>query len=123
MRASTWYNHWGQVTSREALELIRNELLGSDAIQRDIRMSVSRIDALYVENLKRIVEVSSEGWRLLATWGSETNPLDPSQRSLALKIGRAITSGQRISTDEAERSVVILDRANDLGFEPTAPEE
>jgi len=107
--------------SREAVGLIRDELLGADAVKRENKRSLSEYSASYVENLKRVVEVSSEVWRMLMEWGAETNALDPSQRQLALNISKALRSGKNVSAEDAERAVVILDRAAELGFEPVAP--
>jgi hypothetical protein len=90
-------------------------------MKRENVKSVSKVDALYVEDLRRIVEVSTEGWRLLAGWGAETSSLDPSQRKLALNISRALRSGRRITAEEANRAVAILDRAAELGFQLVAP--
>jgi hypothetical protein len=106
--------------SREAIGLIGNELLGADATKREVKRAMSEISASYVANLKRIVELNPEGWRILMRWGAETSALDPSQRQLALSISKAITFGRTISSTDAERAVVILDRANELGFKPIA---
>ncbi len=108
-------------TSREAVGLIRDELLGADAAKRDNRRALSEYSKSYVENLEKVVALSSEGWRILVEWGAETNALDPSQRQLALNLSKAIRSGRNISSDDAERAVAILDRAAELGFQPIAP--
>jgi hypothetical protein len=107
--------------SREAVGLIRDELLGTDDARRENRRAVSEYSASYVQNLERVVGVSSEGWHTLAVWGAETNALDPSQRKLALSISRAISSGRSITSEDAEKAVAILDRADELGFQPVAP--
>ena len=60
--------------------------------------------------------MSSEGWMMLADWGTGTSSIDPSQRQLALRIGRALQRGSTIKPTDAERGVEILDRARELGF-------
>ncbi len=107
--------------SREAVGLICDELLGAEAARRENRRAVSEYSASYVQDLERVVAVSSEGWRILAGWGAETNALDPSQRKLALSLSKAMRSGRSISPEDAERAVAVLDRANELGFQPVAP--
>ena len=69
-----------------------------------------------LENLKRIVELSAEAWETLAIWGSETNSLQPSQRKLAFAIAKAIRLGSIIKPNHAEEAVIILNRADELGF-------
>ncbi|MFC2007650.1 AIPR family protein [Chloroflexota bacterium] len=114
---------WGSVrsgASREAFGLIQNELLGADAVKREAKRKISEFSPKYVENLKQIVELSSDGWHMLMEWGAETNALDPSQRQLALSISRAIRIGKTISSIDSEKAVEILDRADELGFKPLA---
>ena len=107
--------------SREVIAAIRDELLGAEAVRRENERAISDISASYVENAKRVVAVSSEGWSMVSRWGAETNALDPSQRQLALRISRAIRYGRNISAEDAEKAVVVLDRADELGFQPVAP--
>lgn len=106
--------------SREAVGLIRDELLGAEATRRETRRAVSEYSSSYVQDLERIVAVSSEGWRTLAVWASETNALDPPQRQLALRLSKAVRSGRSISAEDAERAVAMLDRADELGFQIVA---
>jgi len=106
--------------TKEPIALIRNELLGADATKREAKRAMSEISASYVANLKRVVELNPEGWRILMKWGAETDALDPSQRQLALSISKAITFGRTISSADAEKAVLILDRADELGFKPIA---
>ncbi len=107
--------------SREAVGLIRDDLLGADATRRENKRAVSELSSSYVQNLKRVVAVSSEGWHTLLVWGAETNALDASQRQLALRLSKAMRSGRMVSSEEAERAVAVLDRADELGFQPVAP--
>ena len=107
--------------SRDAIGLIQNELLGGDATRRDNKRAVSEYSASYVEDLERVVEVSPEGWSILATWGAETNALDSPQRQLAVRLSKAVRGGWKISPEDGERAVSILDRAAELGFQPVAP--
>ncbi len=107
--------------SREAVGLIRNELLDAEATKREAKRAISEFSASYVQNVKRVVDLSSEGWHMLMEWGAETNALDPSQRQLALRISKAIKFRREISSNDAERAVVVLDRADELGFKPFAP--
>lgn len=107
--------------SREAVGLIRHEMLGAEATKQENKRAVAEYSTSYVQDLERIVAVSSEGWRLLVEWGAETSALDPSQRKLALGISKAIRSGRSISPEDAERAVIILDRADELGFQLVAP--
>jgi hypothetical protein len=103
--------------SRDAIGLIRDELLGAEAAKRENKRAISDYSSTYVQNLKRIVTVSSEGWHSLVVWGAETKALDPVQRQLALKLSKAVTAGRRISSEDAEEAVVLLDRASKLGFD------
>ncbi len=102
----------------EAVGLIRNELLGAEDAQKEAKRTVSELSASYVENLKRVVGLNSVGWRMLMEWGAETKSLDPSQRQLALRISKALTFGKSISAIDTEKAVAVLDRADELGFEP-----
>ena len=106
--------------SRDSVDLMRDELLAADAARRNHRRAISEYSASYVKDLERVVAVSSDGWRILAGWGAETNALDPSQRKLALDLSKAVRSGRSISPQEAERAVSILTRAEELGFQPVA---
>ena len=54
---------------------------------------------------------------MLAEWAGETESIDPRQRQLVLRIGRAIDRGRQISPPDAERAVGILAQAAALGFE------
>jgi hypothetical protein len=107
--------------SREAIGLIRDELLGAEAVRQENIRAVSEYSSSYVQDLERVVSVSSEGWHMLAVWGAETDALDPSQRQLALSLSRAVRSGRNISPENAERAVAVLNRADELGFQTVAP--
>lgn len=107
--------------SREAVNLIHAELLGAEAVKQEAKGRISEYSAVHIQNLKRIVTLSSEGWHMLMEWGAETNALDPSQRQLALSVSRAIRLGKTISPNDAERAAAIIDRADELGFKPIAP--
>ena len=48
--------------------------------------------------------------------GAETESIDPNERQLALRLGRAIERGSNIKVADAERAVAILDQASTLGF-------
>jgi hypothetical protein len=106
--------------SREGIHAIQGELIGVDAARRETKRAISELPETYVENLKRLVEVSSESWSTLATWGAQTRALDPAQRQLALSVGRAMRLGRQISPDDAERAVATLDHAKAMGFEVVA---
>jgi hypothetical protein len=122
-----WYKSekcWDAVrigVSKELISPIHDELLGSDAVKREKTRELSEYSASYVENLKRIVTLSSGGWELFVHWGAETNALDPSQRKLALILSKAIRSGRNITAEDAEKAVEILNRANELGYYPEEP--
>lgn len=107
--------------SREAVSLIRGELLGADAAKHEMKRALSECSVSYVQNLKRVLALNPEGWKILARWGAETDALDLAQRQLALNVGKAIVYGKNISAPDAEKAVVILDRADELGFQPIAP--
>ena len=102
--------------SRAPVNRIERELLNTAATRREQKRSISSVSPDYVENLRRLVEVNSEGWRMLADWGTGTSSIDPSQRQLALRIGRALQRGSTIRPKDAERAVEMLDRARELGF-------
>ena len=102
--------------SRAPVDNIRDELLNTEETRRERRRSISSVSSDHVENLRRLVEVNSEGWKILADWGTGTESLDPGQRQLALRIGRAFQRGSSIKPSDAARAVEILDRAKALGF-------
>jgi len=95
---------------------IAEELLGASAARAEQKRAISNLSSDYVGNLERLVSVSSERWLMLAEWAAETESIDPNQRQLALRIGRAIERGRTIKAPDAERAVEILDQAIALGF-------
>ena len=102
--------------SRSPVNRIERELLDAAATRGEQKRSLTNISSDHVENLRRLVEVNSEGWKMLADWGTETGAIDPAQRQLSLRIGRALQRGNSIRPTDAERAVEILDRARELGF-------
>ena len=106
--------------SRTAINNISGELLGVNETRREQKRSISNITAPHVENLRKIVQLNSEAWSLLAAWGTETDSLTPAQRQLALRIGRAIRLGREIKAVDAAGAVEIIDHANQRGFQVTA---
>ena len=103
-------------TSRQPMTRIADELLGASAARAEQKQAISNLSSDYVGNLERLVSVSSERWKMLAEWAAETESIDPNQRQLALRIGRAIERGRNIKAPDAERAVEILDQAITLGF-------
>ena len=111
---------WEQVrnqASREAMARIANELIGASSVREEQRRALSDLPSDFMENLKRVVSVGPELWRMLADWAGETESIDPHQRQLALRIARALDRGREISPTDAERAVAILEQANALGFD------
>ena len=111
---------WEQIrsqASREPVERISSELLGAASTREEQRRALADLPSDFMENLTRVVNVGPERWRMLADWAGETESIDPHQRQLALRIGRAISRGRQISAEDAERAVVILDQAVALGFD------
>ena len=104
------------VSTRGAVNRLESELLDISGTRNEQRRSISELSRDHVENLTRLVKVDSAGWRILAEWGAGTDSLDPSQRHLAQRIGRAIQRGQQIKVADAARAVAILDSAKALGF-------
>ena len=102
--------------SQSPIKRIEHELLNTAATRSEQKRSLTNISSDHVENLRRLVEVSSEGWKMLADWGTQTGAIDPAQRQLSLRIGRALQRGNSIRPSDAERAVEILDRARELGF-------
>ena len=102
--------------SRAPLCRIERELLDITATKREQKRSISSVSPDHVANLRRLVEVNSEGWKMLADWGTETGSLDPSQRQIALRVARALQRRSSIKSTDAERAAAILDRAMELGF-------
>ena len=102
--------------SRAPVDRIGDELLNTAATKKEQKRSISSVSPDHVENLKRLVKVNSEGWRMLVDWGTGTESIDPGQRQLALRIGRALQRGSSIRPADAARAVEILDRAKALGF-------
>ena len=90
--------------------------MGADAARRENRRNLTDLTGEYVENMRRVVEISSDGWRMLADWGAETQALDASERQLAIRIGRVLQSGRTINNADARRAVEIIERADQLGY-------
>ena len=103
--------------STEAVAEISGEMMGADATRRENRRNLSDLTDEYVENMRRVVEISSDGWRMLSDWGAETQALDASERQLASRIARVLQSGRTINTTDARRAVEIIERADQLGYQ------
>ena len=67
------------------------------------KRSVSELPSDYVDNLTRLVSVNPPAWKLLAEWGAETAALEPGQRQLAIRIGRAIRERERYQSFRCRR--------------------
>jgi hypothetical protein len=104
------------LASRGPLARISEELLGATATRDEQKRELANLSSDYVANLERLVNVSSERWRMLAEWAAETESIDPGQRQLAIRVGRALERGRTIKAPDAERAVEILDQAIALGF-------
>ena len=107
-------------TSVAAVSRLGSEMLSADAVHRENRRSLSELPDEFVENMKRVVSISSEGWRLLAEWGAQTDALDVSEQQLARRITRALEGGRMTNKADAERAVGMLDRAVELGYHAEA---
>ena len=106
--------------STAAVAGLGGEVMSADAVRRENRRNLSDLPDEYVENMRRVVEINSEGWRLLADWGSETHALDVSERQLASRIARVLQSGRTINSADAKRAVEIIERADQLGYHAVA---
>ena len=106
--------------STTAVAELGDEVMGADATRRDNRRNLSDLTDQYVENMRRVVEISSDGWRMLADWGAETQALDASERQLASRIARVLQSGRTINNADARRAVEIIERADQLGYHAVA---
>ena len=108
--------------SRAPVDRIRNELLDAESTRSEQKRSASELPTDYVDNLTRLVSVNPPAWKLLAEWGAETAALEPGQRQLAIRIGRAIERGRDIKASDAAEAVGVLDHARSLGYtvEPDA---
>ena len=102
--------------SRSPVDRIRKELLDARSAKNERKRTMSDFPPDYVDNLKRIVEVKPFAWKLLADWAAETAALEPGQRQLAIRIGRAIERGREIKASDAAEAVGILDEAHSLGY-------
>ena len=102
--------------STAAVAELGDEVMGADATRRENRRNLSDLTDEYVENMRRVVEISSDGWRMLADWGAETQALDASERQLASRIARVLQSGRTINSADARRAVEIIERADQLGY-------
>ena len=107
-------------TPTAAVAGLRDEVVSGDALHRENRRNLSDLPDEYVENMRRVVEINSEGWRLLSDWGSETHALDVSERQLAARIARVLQSGRTINHADARRAVEIIERAEQLGYHAVA---
>ena len=94
--------------------------MSADAMRRENRRNLSDLPDEYVENMRRVVEIDSDGWQLLADWGAETDALDVSERQLASRIARMLRSGRTINSSDARRAVEIIERAAALGYDAVA---
>ena len=103
-------------SSGSPISRIGDDLLDTAATHNEQKRALSNLSFDYVENLKRLVEVRPEGWKLLEEWGAETESIEPSQRQLARRIGRAMERGYEIKAPDAERAVELLDQVTALGF-------
>ncbi len=102
--------------ARVPVDRLSEEMLGARATRGELKRGVQDFSSDYVEKLKRLVEVSPEGWRMLADWGKVTRSLDLREHQLALRIARALQRGTKIKGPDAERAVELLERATELGF-------
>ena len=101
---------------RDPVSRVEGELLNADATRSAQKRAISNLTSDYVSNLKRLVNVSPQGWKTLVEWAAETNSIDPGRRHIAVRVGRALERGKSIRAADAERAVEILDQANSLGF-------
>ena len=106
--------------STAAVGGLRDEVMNADAVRRENRRGLADLPDEYVENMRRVVEINSEGWRLLADWGAQTDALDVSERQLAARIARVLQSGRTINSSDARRAVEIIERADRLGYHAVA---
>ena len=106
--------------STAAISNLQGEVMDADAMHRENRRSLSELPDEYVENMRRVVDISSEAWRLMADWGRETHALDVSERQLATRIGRALQAGRNINSADARRAVEVIERADELGYHAVA---
>ena len=114
---------WDAVRTRAptaAATGLGDEVMGADAMRRESRRNLSDLPDEYVENMRRVVEIDSEGWQLLADWGAQTDALDVSERQLASRVARMLGSGRTINSSEARRAVGIIERADALGYHAVA---
>ena len=95
---------------------LRDELLGTRATNDEQERGIKNLPSDYVENLRKLVDVSSEGLRMLADWGKQTRSLDLGEHRLALRVARALERGHKIKAQDAEQAVQLLERAAELGF-------
>ena len=102
--------------STAAVAELGDEVMGVDAARRENRRNLTDLTGEYVENMRRVVEISSDGWRMLANWGAETQALDASERQLATRIARVLQSGRTINNADARRAVEVIERADQLGY-------
>lgn len=106
--------------STAAVAELSGEMMGADATHQENRRNLSDLTDEYVENMRRVVEISSEGWQMLADWGSETQALDVSERQLAARVARVLRAGRTINGADARRAVGIIERADQLGYHAVA---
>ena len=106
--------------SAAAVAELSGEMMGADATRQENRRNLSDLTDEYVENMRRVVEISSEGWQMLADWGSETQALDVSERQLAARVARVLRAGRTINGADARRAVEIIERADQLGYHAVA---
>ena len=99
---------------------LRDEVMSADAVRRENRRGLADLPDEYVENMRRVVEINSEGWRLLADWGAQTDALTVSEQQHARRIARALETMREIKSRDAKRAVEILGRAAGLGYHAVA---
>ena len=106
--------------STAAVGGLRDEVMNADAVRRENRRGLADLPDEYVENMRRVVEINSEGWRLLADWGAQTDALTVSEQQHARRIARALETMREIKSRDAKRAVEILDRAASVGYHAVA---
>ncbi len=108
------------IASTESVAKLQAELMGADDGHKELIHSLNDLPNDYIKDMRRVVEINSEGWRLLADWGSETHALDVSETQHATRIAKALQAGRTINKKDARRAVVILEQAAELGYNAEA---
>ena len=73
-------------------------------------------DARDLEIIAKVSKIPPQTWINLSKWAKETDNLQPSHRSFAANIGKAMSRQHKINRKQADQALKIMAEARKLGF-------